>query len=167
MRLRTQRRLTMVWGALLIVPLLAVPALAGKKPKNDGTLSIKDGRGTIEVVARGTVIGRIASGDVLVVDGNRFDSRVPVLRGGRLVERKGAKMGRAGKNIRFRVGGGSYRLRIQGLGVSLSSVGRGSVLLDGDERFADTGLYSLNGGEFLPVPYERTTLQLAAPPPAG
>ena len=70
-------------------------------------------------------------------------------------------------SLRFRLAGGSYRLRIRGLGADLSAVGRGTVVMNGSERFADTGLYSLNGDEFLPVPYERTTLQLAAPPPEG
>ena len=40
------------------------------------------------------------------------------------------------------------------------------MVLDGDERYADTGLYSLNGEEFLPLPYERIGPAALLPEPA-
>jgi len=51
---------------------LALPAGAGARPRgsNDGTLSIKDGRGiiTLQGPARGGVIGTIANGSVTIRD---------------------------------------------------------------------------------------------------
>jgi hypothetical protein len=168
MRFRTLRRLIFVAGLAL---LLAVPATAGKaRPKpGDGTLSVRDGRGTVHFIARGTVIGRVDVGEVVAVDRNPFDDNEPILRGGRSPRggQTETTTTRVGRNIRFRLTGGAYRLTIRGRGIDLAAVGKGSVTLNGDERFADTGLYSLNGGEFNPVPYERTTLQLAAQPPPG
>jgi len=168
MRFRMLRQLIFVGGLALV---LALPAVAGKaRPRpGDGTLSVRDGRGMVQFVARGTVIGRVDVGEVIAIDRNPFDDNEPIIRGGRVPrgEQSETTTTRVGRNIRFRLTGGAYRLKIRGLGVDLAAVGKGSVTLNGDERFADTGLFSLNGGEFIPVPYERTTLQLATPPPSG
>ena len=166
MRFRSLRQLTSI-GTLAV--LLALPATAGgRRPRpDDGTLSVRDGRGLVQITARGTIIGHVDFGQVQVVDRSPNDATEPVVRGGRLLERTDTTKTREGRNIRFRLTSGSYRLKVRGVGFDLAAVARGSVTLNGDERFADTGLYSLNGNEFLPVPYERTVLQLAAPPPAG
>ena len=57
--------------------------------------------------------------------------------------------------------------RLTGRRINISAVGRGAIVLDGDERYADTGMYSPNGEEFLPVPYERIGLPLLPEPVEG
>jgi hypothetical protein len=162
-RLRSHTRLAVVAG---VAAVLALPAVAGgaRQRVGDGTLSLRDGRGLVVVAARGTIIGRLDRGQVLVVDRRPFDTATPVVRGGRLRKLTKRRVVRSGRNIRFRLSAGSYRLRVRGRGIVINAVGRGAVTMDGDERFADTGLYSVNGDDFQPVPYERETVKLAAPP---
>jgi hypothetical protein len=150
--------------------LAAVPSLAGSASgarASDGTLSVQNGKGVIQIAARGTIIGRLDQGTVKVIDRNPYDSATPVVRGGKCRPCNARTIVRQGKNIRFRLAGGFFRLRVDGIAINLDAVGRGSVTLNGDERYADTGVYSLNGGDFVPVPYARVSLQLAAPPVSG
>ena len=167
MRLRSFPPALAEFGA---VALLALPGLVGSASgakASDGTLSVHGARGVIQIAARGTIIGRVDQGIVRVVDRNPFDSATPVVRGGKCRPCNARTTVRQGKNIRFRLAGGFFRLRVEGVMINLDAVGRGSVTMNGDERYADTGVYSLNGGDFVPVPYERLSLQLAGPPAAG
>ena len=61
-----------------------------------------------------------------------------------------------GHNVRFRMAEGSYRLKFEGTGINLSAVGRGWVTFDGDDRFENDGMYSLNGAAFEPIPADQT-----------
>ncbi|MDQ3874398.1 MAG: hypothetical protein M3322_02440 [Actinomycetota bacterium] len=164
MRSRSLRRFLLVG---LLVFLVAIPAVAAaRRPRaGDGTLSVRDGRGTVQIVARGSTIGSIDRGEVVATDGNPRDDNYPALSGGRVTKLSGRVEARRGKNIRFRLVGGFHRVKIVGSGIDLSAVGRGSVTLDGDERSGDTGEYSLNNQEFAPLPAEPTPLKLAPPPP--
>jgi hypothetical protein len=164
MRVRSLRRVLLV-GALVFV--VGIPAaFAVRRPRPDGTLSVRDGRGIVQLAARGSFIGRIDSGRIVAIDTTPNDANYPIVVGGKLRRETFRVTERNGRNIRFRLVGGFYRLRIEGAGVDLSAVGRGSATLDGDERSSDTGVYSLNGGEFQPLPAEPTTLQLPPQPPA-
>jgi hypothetical protein len=161
------RSLVLVVAAVCLGLLFALPSVAAGGKKADGTLSIQNGKGVVQIAARGSVIGRIDQGTVLAIDRNPYDGSTAIVKGGHLRVLTATRQLRQGRNIRFRLVGGFYRLKVQGRGISLSAVGRGSVTLNGDERFADTGLYSLNGGDWIPVPYDAETVQLAAPPPTG
>ena len=61
-----------------------------------------------------------------------------------------------GRKIKFRMLDGSYRLRFEGTGIHFSAVGRGWVTFDGDDRFENDGVYSLNGAPFEPIPVDLT-----------
>jgi hypothetical protein len=154
-------------AALGLGLVFVLPSVASGGKKADGTLSVQDGKGVVQIAARGTIIGRIDQGTVLAIDRNPNDGSTPIVKGGRVRLVTLTRQVHQGRNIRFRLVGGFYRLKVQGRGISLSAVGRGAVTLNGDERFADTGLYSLNGGDWVPVPYGPETVQLAAPAPAG
>lgn len=157
--------------ALAVVVLAgAVPAAAlalGRAPA-DGSLSVEGGRGIVAVEARGGVIGRLDRGVVEVVDLTPEDGYDPLVRGAErqkpVNERKTVY---AGDKINFRVIGGAFRVVVRGVGIDLSAVGRGVVLLDGDERFPDMGVYSLSGDDCrvapatcTPVPATATRLAL-------
>ncbi|MDQ3875667.1 MAG: hypothetical protein M3322_09020 [Actinomycetota bacterium] len=168
MRFRSLRRLLLVGLLVFLVALPAVAATRGPRA-GDGTLSVRDGRGTVQIVARGSTIGSVDRGEVVAIDGNQRDDNYPLLTGGRVTKLTGRVEARRGRNIRFRLVGGFHRVKIVGSGIDVSAVGRGSVTLDGDERASETGMYSLNDNEFQPLPAERKTLQLVAqpPPPPG
>ncbi|MDQ3894814.1 MAG: hypothetical protein M3292_09180 [Actinomycetota bacterium] len=152
-------RLLLLVGALVFV--VGIPAaFAVRRPRPDGTLSVRDGRGLVKLAASGSFIGRIDSGRIVAIDATPNNANYPIVFGGKLRRETSRVTEVSGPNIRFRLVGGFYRLRIEGAGVDLSAVGRGNATLDGDDRSSDTGVYSLNGADFQPLPYEPTTLQL-------
>jgi hypothetical protein len=148
-------------GLVAITVLLAVPAvsLARQTPPGDGTLVVRNGRGVILLQIKGAVIGFMAKGKLTLTDNDPYDENTPVVRG-RIRQRpkqlSDATTVYKGKDLRFRMLEGSYRLRFEGAGIHLSAVGRGWVMLDGDDRFDTNGMYALNGTPFEPIPFEPT-----------
>jgi hypothetical protein len=83
-----------------------------------------------------------------------------------------------GQGLRFRMVGGGYKIVARGWGITVSAVGRGTVLLDAEQRFVgdDTGVYSLDGTDCsveplsctpLPIEPERYDLEPPAPESKG
>jgi hypothetical protein len=163
---------------LLLVPLsllaLLVPvASAGDLERGDGTLSIRDGRGTVVVQARGAVIGQVArferNGKLIIEDLDGDDGSEPRVIGAdwsRL--RADGTPVYGGKAIRFRLIGGRFVLRAtNAIGLQLSVVGRGSVMLDGTGSITSgvgyDGVFSLNGEPAVSLPDEPETHPLRPP----
>lgn len=138
-------RKTLVLAALLA---LAVPvgALAASRA-GDGTLAVEDGRGKVNVFARGALIGRLDRGSVTIFDLTPNDAYAPVVSGDDqpilVVGENGLKY--RGQGIRFRIIGGSFRVVVQGRGIDLSAVGRGNGFLEGESL--EPGLFSLDGSD--------------------
>jgi hypothetical protein len=161
-------RKTLVLAALLA---LAIPVAGlGASRVNDGTLSVEDGRGKVNVFARGGLIGRLDRGSVTIFDLTPNDAHSPVVTGDDqpilLVGENGLRY--RGQGIRFRVLGGSFRVVIQGRGIDLSVVGRGNGFLEGNGL--DRGLYSLDGADCRrapascePLPLLGTRFKLGGP----
>ena len=129
---------------------------------------------------RGSVLGRLASGSLRVTDQTPNDRFAPLVVGKKLTwERVGPRtVLYRGTGLRFRLVGGGYRLVARGSGISVSAVGRGTVLLDGEPRWPgdDIGLYARDGSDCsseptscvpLPVDPERFTLEPPPAPPSG
>lgn len=138
--------------AMLIA--LAVPAssAARERSPNDGTLSVRDARGTITLSARGGVIGSFTQGSVRIVDPVEGDGTGPIVSGDEFRREIDEKTDiYRGTRVRFRIIGGGFRVIIKGRGINLSLVGRGSVTLNGAGT-GDDGTYSVNGGEYSVVP---------------
>jgi hypothetical protein len=131
---------------------LALPAAtsAAVRAAGDGTLSVRDLDGSISVVANGGVIGR-CSQCVLVLDEWKDDEILPIVTGatgqrapGTDLDDDGAKERFAGKDLRWKVMGESFRMIVRsGVDVDLSVVGKGRV------RWirGTSGHYVLNGGD--------------------
>jgi hypothetical protein len=167
---------------ILLVPLsllaLLVPAAsAGDEQRGDGTLSIRDGRGTVVVHARGAVIGQLTkferNGKLVIEDPIAGDGSEPVVVGADWVRERGdGTPVYGGKAIRFRLIGGRFVLRVtNAVGLHLSVVGRGRVTLDGAGSVVSgvgyDGVYSLNGEEAESLPDEPTSFPLQPPRPAA
>lgn len=153
-------RKLLVFSSLL--GLLAVPAALSAKPKPGdapGSLSVRTGRGEIVLQVRGAVIGRMNAGKLTLTDNAPYDEQEPDVTG-RLRSRPrqltDATTVYQGRQIRFRVMDGLYRLKINGTGINLSAVGHGWAILQGDVRYDNPGMYSLNGEPYEQIPYERT-----------
>jgi hypothetical protein len=161
----------------LLVPLLllatAVPtaALAARTAPADGTLAVRDGRGKVQLTIKGSLIGRLGNGSITIEELAPDEDTEPVVRG-----YKTFKWGRnnnvrtyTGRNVRFRLIGGRYRVVFNGKGLFFSAVGKGRVTLDGTGSMADgvfyDGFYSLNGSEEESLPDDATSFNLAPPSP--
>ena len=133
--------------ALVALLALAVP-LAGYAAvrAGEGTLSVDNGHGRVVVQAKGAIIGRLTSGSVIVYDLTPNDAFEPYVSGDdyvRLVGETGLQYG--GRNLRFRLIGGAYRIVVKGAGIDLSVVANGFAVLEGDAE--DAGVYSVDGAD--------------------
>ncbi len=160
---------------LVIIVLLAfaVP-LAGSAATRagEGTLSVENGRGEVVVQAKGAIIGRLDRGTVVVYDLSPDDTFEPIVFGDdapvKLVGENGVQYG--GRDLRFRLIGGSYRFVVQGSGIDLSAVGKGFAWLEGETT--ETGVYALDGSDCRvanarckPLPDQPTRVKLGAGDP--
>ncbi len=131
---------------------LATPfaAAASVSAPGDGTLSVRDLDGRVTVAAKGAVIGRCDQCILTLDEREGADEILPVVSGARGVDTDddGAKERFAGKDLRWKVIGGSFRMTVrQGVDVDLSVVGKGPrVTIAGTK-----GSYTLNSSPSAPV----------------
>jgi hypothetical protein len=143
------RRLLVILGVLA----LAAPAAgaAGKRDPADGTFSLRGGHGVFIVSARGGVIGSFLHGRVVITDPIDGDGTGPIVTGDDWhKERDQTTSVYGGTKVRFRLIGGSFRVRVTGTGVNLYVVGHGQVILNGAGT-GDNGTYSVNGAPYADV----------------
>jgi hypothetical protein len=154
---------------------LAVTAAAGAMrpgPVEDGTLSVRDGRATIQLRLKGGVIGRFARGQLTVTE-SPGDTSTVVVRGAkrtRFVNERTTIYN--GTNIRFRIADESKLVvKINASKINVSVVGRGDAFLDGwgdrDRGVYFDGSYSMNGEAYRSLPDERERFELRAVPTDG
>src|SRR6266508_3813368 len=134
---------------------LALPAASAARNQgaNDGTLAVRDARGTVTISARGGVIGSFARGSVTISDPVDGDGTGPIVTGEDFppIERNETTTTWRGTKVRFRIIGGAFRVVVKGRGINLSLVGKGNVTLNGAGT-EDDGSYSVNGAEYDPIP---------------
>jgi len=154
---------------LLLLLALLIPAAAQSQsgaPKN-GTLSIREGRGIVQVDARGSMTGRV-NGKITITDPKPYDSKRPVVYGSTKTTYKNVKTTLyQGKNIRFRLIGARFHFRIQGRAIYLSAIASGTGIVDGSgdptaNVFYD-GVWSLNDAPYQSLPDTPTSFDLAPP----
>jgi hypothetical protein len=155
---------------LLLLLALLVPAAAQSQsstPQN-GTLSIREGRGIVQLDARGSMTGRV-NGKIAITDTKPYDSKRPVVYGATKTTYRNVKTTvYQGKNLRFRLIGARFQFRIQGRAIFLSAIARGDGIVDGAgdptaNVFYD-GTWSLNDSPPLSLPDTATPFQLAPQP---
>jgi hypothetical protein len=156
---------------VFVAVLAAAPANAGGGPAN-GTLSVKDGKGMVQLSARGTVIGRVQRGTIVVTDPNPFDARSPLVLGADTAKKSRNRKTTTytGRNLRLRSTRGYFHMRFRGTGIQLSAVGRGRGLIEGQPDDPTTGpvndgLWSLNDEPYQSLPADVTGFDLVGPPP--
>jgi hypothetical protein len=159
----------------LIVLALAAGSLAGaaiaaapdRPPMQDGTLSVRDGRASILLKMRGSIIGRLVKGSLTVTEPN--DATTVIVRGADSERYPTDKTTvYSGKGIRFRIADDQrFTVKVAGKGMNFSAVGRGDGWMDGwgdpGEGIFFDGAYSLNGVDYPSLPNERMRFDLAAP----
>jgi hypothetical protein len=141
------RNLVLVLCSLAL--LVGAVSAAGAAEPNVGTLSVERARGVVMVDLRGSLLGRISAGSLRVTDLTPNDRYTATVVGRKMTsERLGPRVVLyRGQGLRFRMLGGGYRAVMRGQGISVSAVGRGTVMLDAEPRFAgdDAGVFSLDG----------------------
>lgn len=154
-------------AVVLLLGALAVPAaaLGQRGAPGDGSLVVANGRGLVIVTARGGLLGAVGAGRVIVESQSGPDATV-VVSGADVQRQRGeAKAVYTGTNLRIRLGG-SFRVRIVGVNINLSAVGRGTVVLDGSGAI-DDGTYAFNDDDPLSVPDAPARFPLGLPPLLG
>jgi hypothetical protein len=152
MRMRT---LSLLVLAMLVAAPAALAGPGAPRPSADGTLSLRNATGTFTFAGRGSIIGQLDKGQVVVFD--RQPGNVdPIVTGWERV-RGDVPGGRArynGDDLNFRSLGGGCRITVSGSGVDLSFVGRGTITLVG----TGPGTVSFDGGDtYQPLPKTATT----------
>jgi hypothetical protein len=136
--------------ACAAVSAVALAASAAAAEPDTGVLSVERGKGMVALEIRGSVLGRLGTGTLRVTDLTPRDRFTPSVMGRKLtMTRLGPRaVLYRGQALRFRMLGGGYRIVVRGVGVSVSAVGRGAVVLDGEPRVPgeDVGVYSLDDG---------------------
>lgn len=156
MRPKHAHALAAAAAAALLVPAAAVASAGGDRGSaspvavaatTDGTLTVRNAAGTLVLSGRGSVIGQlVGKGRLLIEDPDPTDG-VPVVSGYDRLQRQGRTgVLYIGSDLRFRVLGGQFRVRVVASGISFSFVGRGVAML-APSGSADDGSYSLDGGD--------------------
>ena len=146
--------------ACALAALFALPAAGSAAPRENGTLSVKGATASISIVGRGALLGHCSRCTLWIVDPDPTDGTSPVVTPLSAVRTQlsDSRTRYDGNDLRFKVIGGFFRVRVTGTGIDLSVVANGSAVVDG--QGATFGTYSLDGAAFLPLPSFRVPLQL-------
>jgi|SRR5438874_12139211 len=140
-----------------VTGLLLAPAVALAADR-EGTLSVRNATGSVAVAARGTLFGHCDRCTVVITDPDPTDGKPPVVTPISVVRvpLSDTRTSYSGNDLRFRVIGGFFRVKVSGTGIDISTVAAGAATLaDGT-----AGTYSVGGGPFQPMPAERTSVPL-------
>ena len=166
-------------AALLLLPAVAFADREARATKA-GTLSVKDGDGMIYINGKGALIGRIDKVQrIILVDVVEDEGSAPSFTGcdGGSGKEKSTEDGDGtytvcrGAKIKFKLIGGTFRMRINGgTGIDLSVVGQtkaDQVQLDGDEDAEldfdyNDGTYSFDGDSYRSLPDKLKKFQLGS-----
>lgn len=159
-----RRLVVIVIGALV----LALPAGATTAGLGDGSLVVESAWGVVVLNIRGGIIGRFDSGTIEVFDRFAGDGPPPVVKGWQQRNVLGPRrtLYSGAGDIRFRLIGGAYYVRISAIHLDVSVVGKGTTVLDGTGFPDQLGRYSLNGDLFKPMPGFPARFTLGLPLPA-
>jgi hypothetical protein len=151
----------------LLASLIVVPAAFGAAhATGDGVFELKAVSGTVSIgtnvqPARGVLWGQMDKGTMRVLDPVLDDGKILVSgweSKSSFINSDGLKVTvYSGRDLHFRVTGGSYKLWFKGSGIDLTAVGVGVGYLDGDENAVDAGYYAVNSGKWVPMPLYRLT----------
>jgi hypothetical protein len=142
---------------------LALPGLAwtATRAVDDGTLSVRNGDGVVFVSATGTLIGACDECRVSIVDPSSDDGPPPVVTG--FEDRKGISDSHtlwSGTNVRFRMVGGFFKVKVAGHGIDLAVVAKGWGRIQAYD--SNTGTYSVNGDPRRLLPGDRQVFTLTS-----
>ena len=148
---------------LVVSAALALPGLAwaATRALDDGTLSVRNGDGVVFIAARGTLIGTCDKCRISIVDPSPDDGAPPVVthyEGHRDVSDTQDVW--AGTDVRFRMVGGFFKVKVSGYGIDLAVVAKGWGRIQAYD--SNTGTYSVNGDPRRLLPADREVFTLTS-----
>jgi hypothetical protein len=149
--------------ALFASALLGLPALAwgASNAADDGTLSVRNADGVIFVVARGTIIGACERCRVSIVDPSPDDGAPPVVDGAETHKDVSDTHDLYfGNDVRFRLVGGLFKIKVSGNGIDLGVVAKGWGRIQAYD--SNTGTFSVNGAPRRLLPADREVFTLTS-----
>jgi hypothetical protein len=164
------RKLLVPFLVLLVLPATAFAGGPTPPTPESGTLSIREGRGIVQLNARGSITGKL-KGKITITDPTPYDSKRPIVYGAKKTTSRSDKtVVYQGKNVRFRLIGAQYNIRLEGRAIFMSAIGHGKGQLDGEgdiqkNVFFD-GVWSLNDEPYHSLPDDPTSFELITPPPS-
>lgn len=170
--MRSARLILLAAAAVLSLAITALASAQRPGPVEDGTLSVRDGRATIQLRIKGGLIGRFARGKLTVTD-SLSDGATVVVRGAdRTRDVNERTTVYSGTNIRFRIADDrKFVVRLNASKINFSAVGRGDGWLDGwgdpEEGVYFDGSFSRNGEPYRSIPDQRERFELEAVPTGG
>src|SRR5579862_5103401 len=131
---------------ILLAFLLWVPAaLADRHAAGDGSLVVSDASArTITLKGNGLIFGHIQQGTLTILSYDAADTSAPQISGA-TAKIVGNGVVYSGSDIRFLLPNGRYTLRIDGTGIDISAVGKGTIVATGLGT-DDDGTLSADGG---------------------
>jgi hypothetical protein len=165
------RKLLVPFLLVLLLPATAFAKMPTPPPRGNGTLSVREGRGIVQLNARGSITGRLR-GRITITDPTPFDAKRAIVYGATKTTYKSEKkVMYQGRNLRFRLIGAQYMIRLDGRAIFMSAIGRGKGMLDGDGNVEEgifyDGVWSLNDEPYHSLPDDPTKFELITPPTPG
>jgi hypothetical protein len=152
------RRLTFLLVALLLAP----SALAEGVAAGDGSLVVTSANARIiYVTGSGLIWGHIDLGTLTILDYKPASGSSFQVTGLAMIKLPGSSTAYSGSDMRFLLPSGRYALRVDGVGIDISAVGKGTVSAIGMSTVLN-GTLATNGGKALPLGSGPTTLVFAA-----
>jgi hypothetical protein len=143
---------------IVLLAALTVPAALAGDRATDGTLSVKRGKGAITLKIKGTVIGRVKNGRVQVRDFRPYDGNEAHFTGCKARHPSFGVSVCKGRVVGYRVDDGRFNVNVRGRAISITAVGRGSVIVDG--AGLNDGVMSMDGAPYSSLPDDPTTFAL-------
>lgn len=139
-----RKLVTLLLAGALVGP---AAALAERAVPGDGSLVVTAASGRLTIAGRGLIYGHIASGSVTVVGDYRPNdvTSLSSITGARQTI-VGKNVAYVGTNVRFYFPAGQYSLIVEGTGIDISAVGRGTVSALGAGN-TDDGSFAIDGGK--------------------
>ncbi|MEX2464784.1 MAG: hypothetical protein WD428_02795 [Gaiellaceae bacterium] len=135
----------------------AAPASSALARTGSQSFSLRDGSGIAVVWQRGALLGHMRSGRLIVVDLPPPGSPTVIVRGHETKKvLNDATTEYRGRDMSFRIFGGTWRARIRGQGIDVSGVVRGWLRLSGV-----SGSYAIGDGDYEPWPATPQVFRLA------
>ena len=152
----------------LAIPATAYAAMSAPRPGSNGTLSIREARGVVQLNARGSMTGRL-NGRLTITDPKPYDAKRPIVYGARkTIYRNEKTTVFQGKNLRFRLIGSLFQIRAEGKAMFVSAIARGKGVLDGagdpSANIFYDGVWSLNEEPYKSLPDDPSSFELVASP---